>query len=116
VPAIPQLSIRFILQGRPQRPVRNSFDHLVGASEQRDRQRVQAERLGGFQIDDQVELGRVLHRQIGRLLALEDAVDIGRCKAGKLDIVDTRRTLSRRSRPNSERDRPRAGDAALRAR
>jgi hypothetical protein len=34
VPAIPQLSIRFILQGRPQRPVRNSFDHLVGKREQ----------------------------------------------------------------------------------
>ena len=34
---------------------------------------VEAERLGGLEVDDQLELGRLPHRQIGRLLALEDA-------------------------------------------
>ena len=37
---------------------------------------VEAERLGGPEVDHQFVLGRRLHRQIGRLLALEDAVDI----------------------------------------
>src|SRR5262245_51075901 len=42
----------FILQGRPQRPVRNHIDHLVGEREQRRRQ-VEPERLGGLEIDHQ---------------------------------------------------------------
>ena len=31
---------------------------------------------------DQLELGRRLHRQVGRLLALEDAVDVAGRRAG----------------------------------
>jgi hypothetical protein len=36
------------------------------------------ERLGGLELDDQLEFGGVLHRQVHRLAALEDAVDIRR--------------------------------------
>jgi hypothetical protein len=39
---------------------------------------VEAERLGGFEVDDQFVLGRRLDRQVGRLFALEDAIGIRR--------------------------------------
>jgi hypothetical protein len=51
------------------------FNHLVGACQQR-RRHVDAERLGGLHIDDQLVLGRRLHRKIGGLFALEDAIDV----------------------------------------
>jgi hypothetical protein len=51
------------------------LDHLVRAGQQRVGHR-QSERLGGLQVDDQLVLGRRLHRKVGRLLALQDAVDV----------------------------------------
>src|SRR5215510_9324095 len=52
-----------------------SFDDLVGASEQ-CRRHINAERFRGLEVDQQLELGRSLHRQVGRLLAFKDAVDV----------------------------------------
>jgi len=64
-------------QGGSVRPLRGAFsvDDLVGAGEDRWRYG-QTERLGGLEVDHQLEGGRLLHRQIGRLLTLEDPSDI----------------------------------------
>jgi hypothetical protein len=61
------------------------FDHLVGASEQRVRH-VEAERFGRLEVDHQLVLGRRLHRKVGRLLALENAIDV----AGRAGAISTR--------------------------
>jgi hypothetical protein len=44
------------------------FDQLVGAREQR-RRHFDAERLGGRQIDNEIELGWLLDREVARLCA-----------------------------------------------
>src|SRR5262249_49370554 len=54
----------------------HSFDHLVGAGEKR-RRHIEVERPSGVKVDHQLELGRLLHRQIHRLGAFENAADIG---------------------------------------
>src|SRR5439155_16645189 len=60
------------------RPVGNSFDHLVGAGEQ-CRRNFQAERPRGLAVDDKLEFRRRLYRQIARLVAPENAIDISCC-------------------------------------
>src|SRR5215471_7042120 len=54
---------------------RSLFDHLVGATDQKLWD-IQPERLCGFEIDHQLVLVRRLHRHVGWLLALKDAIDI----------------------------------------
>src|SRR5215831_475200 len=56
-------------------PPFTSFDHLVGAHQQCSRYR-EPERLGGLEIDDQLDLGGLLHRQITRLFAFENSPDV----------------------------------------
>jgi hypothetical protein len=53
------------------------FDHLVGPHQEQFRN-CETERLGGLQIDDQRIFGRLLDRQVARLGALQDPIDIGR--------------------------------------
>jgi hypothetical protein len=55
----------------------HSFDHLVGAGEQPWRHG-ETKRLSSLEVDYQLELGRVLDRQVTGFFALEDAIDIGR--------------------------------------
>src|SRR5262249_49798024 len=56
-------------------PSTPSFDHLVGADEYR-RRNVEAKRLRGLEIDDEIELGGLHHRQIGRLRTFENPADV----------------------------------------
>src|SRR5215510_1974469 len=51
------------------------FDDLISAKQERLRDR-QAERLGGLEVDDQIKFRGLLHRQVSRLRALEDLVDV----------------------------------------
>ena len=60
------------------------FDHLVGAGEQR-REHVKTKCLRAFQIDYQLVFGGPLHGKVGRLLTLENAVDVISCVDGLTD-------------------------------
>src|SRR5882672_11291436 len=62
------------------------FDHLGGAGEQRGRQ-VEAERFCGLEVDDKLELGRLLDRKLASALACKDSGDISRRGAIKFKVV-----------------------------
>src|SRR5215470_10942723 len=63
-----------------------SLDHFVGAGEYRGRN-FKSERLGGFEVDHQFVLGRGLHRQVGRLFALENAIDVAAERVDRRQLV-----------------------------
>ena len=51
------------------------LDHLVGAGEE-GFGNGEADRFRGFDVDDELELGRLLDRQVGCLLAFENSAGI----------------------------------------
>jgi len=51
------------------------LNDLVGAGKQRGRDS-EAERLCSLEVDDQLDFGRHLHRQICRFLTLENAINV----------------------------------------
>src|ERR1035437_4251760 len=57
-----------------------SFDHLVGASEQR-RRHGEAERPGSLEIDHQLVFGRLLDWEFPRLGSLENTISVNCCLA-----------------------------------
>src|SRR5262245_24697528 len=50
------------------------FDDLIRPQQQRRRDG-EADRLGGLEVDDQIELARLLNRKVTRLGTLEDPID-----------------------------------------
>src|SRR6516162_11689654 len=51
------------------------FDEFIGTGKQRG-WHFQAERLRSLEVDHQLVLGRRLHRQVGRPLTFENAIDV----------------------------------------
>src|SRR5215813_11645376 len=64
-----------------------SFDHLVGGHEQLV-WNLEAQRLGGLEVDHKFILGRCLHREVARLFALENAIYIPRRPPKQIDQID----------------------------
>src|SRR5215472_2437522 len=92
------------------------FDHLVGAGEQR-RGHVKTKCLRAFQIDYQLVFGGPRHGKVGRLLTLENAVDVISCVDGLTDDFRSLRDqaadgneVSRCEDRTSEREARQAGE------
>src|SRR6516165_352692 len=82
IPTLPKLRLRrkhpmsASTRSRQSAPQRKALlDHLVGAGGQAGRH-VKAERLGGCQVDHELEPAGLLDRQVGGLLALENPHDV----------------------------------------
>jgi hypothetical protein len=65
-----------------------SFDHLVGTGKQGGRNG-KVKRLGGAQINDELELGWLLNWKIRRLGAPQDLIYVGRSAAGQIENART---------------------------
>ena len=73
-----------------------SLDHLIGAGEKRGRDG-EAERLGGREIDDELEPRWLLDRHLGGRGALEDAIHITRAALKKASEARTEASAPRTS-------------------
>src|SRR3984893_12500317 len=63
------------------------FDYIIGALLEKQGH-IEAERLGGLEVDHQLELGGCLHRQGGGAHTFQDAVDVIRCRPEMIDDAD----------------------------
>jgi len=71
-----------------------SIDHLIGASNQR-RWYFEAERPGGLQINDQLEFGGLIERDVARFGPAQDLVHVTRCfNCGKSNLIPYARRRS----------------------
>ena len=70
------LNVRFVPKADSRSAANKSlFDHIVGATEHQ-RRHGETKRSGGLEIDDHFKFGRRLDREVGRLRAFEDAIDV----------------------------------------
>ena len=91
-------------------PPPHSFNHLVGALPELQRH-VEAERLGGLEVDHQLELDWGLDGKLARLRALEDAIGIRRRAPKIIESGQLRRTAGRQVQRRNGTDR-RQGDGS----
>src|SRR4051812_40027171 len=63
-----------------------SFDYLVGALLKMQRH-FESKRFGGPEVDNQLEFDGCLNGKLARLLALEDAINIGRGQPKLVTLV-----------------------------
>src|SRR6266478_6452631 len=83
VVALESSARRFALPTWVRRRARASFDHFVGARQQRGRHG-DAERPGGLEVDDQLNPGWLLDRQVRRFCAFKDASKVDADLVGHL--------------------------------
>jgi len=86
----------------------HSFNHLVGAGQDRWRDG-KAKHLCGLQVDYQLECGRLLHRQVGWLDAVENPTcvnaDLAKDTGEVRSIADRTTGRDKLTRPIDRRDR-----------
>src|SRR5262249_3816062 len=65
-----------------------SFDHLIGAQQNRLGYR-KAKRLGGLEVHDHLKFGRKLHREIARFRTAQNAIDISGGTTKGVYLIDS---------------------------
>ena len=91
---------------------RRSYSITSAAVASSEGEIVETERLGGLEVDDEIVLGRRLHRQIARALRRAGCDRHSRPRRAIARPGRTRTTSARRRRRNNGTDRSRAGVAA----